>query len=314
MGAHSDEKNLAPRQSSADTHGMSQESKLPNGDASQSGAAPSDADLELPIRGFQGTPEEIERQWFEKIYTGRGDSQKQLTLRAVLMGGVLGMFMSISNLYTTLKLGWAFGVAITACVLSYVIWNAVRAVSGGRLSEMSVLENNCMQSTASAAGYSTGATIGTAFGALLLIEGTHRPWYVVAPFAFFTAALGVFLAIPMKRQMVNHEQLKFPSGIAAAETLRSLYSKGSEAMRKAWALLISLAIGGLVGLLRTYGTLVEQLNSTGRPQAWLEKLQKVIFIPEEFPFPKWLNPIAHGNMAGLGFEPSVLLIGAPCFH
>src|SRR5437868_2924305 len=72
---------------------------------------PSDADLDLPIRGIEGTPEEIERQWFEKIYTGRGDRTKQLTLRAVLMGGILGMFMSISNLYTTLKLGWSFGVA-----------------------------------------------------------------------------------------------------------------------------------------------------------------------------------------------------------
>ena len=41
-----------------------------------------DAILELPIRGFRGTPEEIERQWFEKIYTGRGDSQKQQIGRA----------------------------------------------------------------------------------------------------------------------------------------------------------------------------------------------------------------------------------------
>src|SRR5437899_6503541 len=158
---------------------MSQDEKRTGEVAREQRSGPSDADLELPIRGFTGTPEEIERQWFDKIYTGRGDTQKQLTLRAVLMGGVLGMFMSISNLYTTLKLGWAFGVAITACVLSYVIWNAIRAISGGRLSQMSVLENNCMQSTASAAGYSTGATIGTAFGALLLIEGVHRPWYVV---------------------------------------------------------------------------------------------------------------------------------------
>src|SRR6266446_947694 len=109
----------------------------------------SDADLDLPIRGFRGTPDEIERQWFEKIYTGRGDTQKQLTFRAVLTGGILGMFMSISNLYTTLKLGWSFGVAITACVLSYVIWNAIRAASGGKISQMSILENNCMQSTAS---------------------------------------------------------------------------------------------------------------------------------------------------------------------
>ena len=269
-----------------------------------------DADLDLPIQGFKGTPDEIERQWFEKIYTGRGDRQKQLTLRAVLMGGVLGMFMSISNLYTTLKLGWSFGVAITACVLSFVIWNTIRSVFGGRLSQMTMLENNCMQSTATAAGSSTGAAIGTAFGALLLIEGGHRPWYVVASFALFAAALGVFLAIPMKRQMVNQEQLKFPSGIAAAETLRSLYSKGSEAMRKAWALLFSLVAGGLVGLLRSYSALVEQLRGSGRPQVWLEKLQAVVFIPDSLNFPQWMNPLARGQMAGFAFEPSVLLIGA----
>ena len=150
----------------------------------------SDADLDLALRGFEGTPDEIERQWFEKIYRGRGDTQKQLTFRAVLMGGILGMLMSMSNLYTTLKLGWLFGVAITACVLSYVLWNTLRTLSGGRLSQMTILENNCMQSTASAAGYSTGSTVATAFGALLLIEGTHRPWYQVAPFVLFTAALG----------------------------------------------------------------------------------------------------------------------------
>jgi uncharacterized oligopeptide transporter (OPT) family protein len=269
-----------------------------------------DADLDLPIQGFKGTPDEIERQWFEKIYTGRGDTQKQLTLRAVLMGGVLGMFMSISNLYTTLKLGWSFGVAITACVLSFVIWNAIRSLWGGRLSQMTILENNCMQSTATAAGSSTGAAIGMAFGALLLIDGAHQPWYVVAAFTLFTAALGVFLAIPMKRQMVNQEQLKFPSGIAAAETLRSLYSKGAEAMKKAYALLVTLVAGGLVGLLRTYGTLAEQFRTSGRPQVWLEKLQGLLFIPEALNFPQWLNPIPRGQMTGLAFEPSVLLIGA----
>jgi len=270
----------------------------------------SEADLDQAMKGFEGTPEEIERQWFERVYTGRGDSQKQLTVRAVLMGGILGMLMSMSNLYTTLKLGWLFGVAITACVLSYVLWNALRALSGGRLSQMTVLENNCMQSTASAAGYSTGSTVATAFGALLLIEGVHRPWYQVAPFALFTAALGVFLAIPMKRQMINREQLKFPSGTAAAETLRSLYSHGAEAVRKAYALLFALAAGAVVGVLRTYGTLVEQLRLNGRPQVWLERIQQVLYIPEAINLPEWLNPIARGHLAGLVLEPSVLLIGA----
>lgn len=265
---------------------------------------------ELPLAGFQGTPDEIDRQWYEQVYKGRGDSTPQLTLRAVLIGGVLGMFMAISNLYTTLKLGWSFGVAITACVISFVMWNAFRALSGGKLSQMTILENNCMQSTASAAGYSTGGTLGTAFGALLLIHGGHQPWPVVTVFVFFTAALGVFLAIPMKRQMINYEQLKFPSGIAAAETLRSLYSQGKEALHKAYSLIIALAVGGLIGLFRTWGTLIEQLRNTGRPQVWLEKIQAVLRIPEELAFNGFLNPLSRGHMQGLAFEPSVVLIGA----
>jgi len=270
----------------------------------------SDAGPDLAIKGFEGTPEQIERQWFEKVYQGRGDSQKQLTVRAVVIGGVLGMFMSISNLYTTLKLGWSFGVTITACALSYVLWNALRGISGGKLSQMTILENNCMQSTASAAGYSTGATVGTAFGALLLVTGTHQPWYVIMPFVLLTALLGVFLAIPMKRQMVNQEQLKFPSGTATAETLRSLYSKGAEALKKAYSLLLALAVGVVVGLLRSYGTLLEQLRNAGRAMPRIESLQKVLMIPEDLAFPRWLNPLPSGQMAGFVFEPSVLMIGA----
>src|ERR1035438_5711782 len=117
------------------------------------------AEFELPVEGFTGTPEEIERQWFEKVYRGSGDSMRQLTWRAVLMGGILGMFMAVSNLYTTLKLGWSFGVSITACVISYVIWNTICSLAGGAISRMTVLENNCMQSTATAAGSSTGSTL-----------------------------------------------------------------------------------------------------------------------------------------------------------
>jgi uncharacterized oligopeptide transporter (OPT) family protein len=149
------------------------------------------------------------------------------------MGGILGMFTAVSNLYTTLKIGWSFGVSITACVISFVVWNSICKLLGGRVTRMSVLENNCMQSTATAAGSSTGSTIATALGALLLITGVQEPWPVAAAFVLFTAALGVFLAIPMKRQMINHEQLRFPTGIATAETLRSLYSKSGESLKQA---------------------------------------------------------------------------------
>jgi putative OPT family oligopeptide transporter len=271
-------------------------------------AAEPEKEYELPLAGFQGTPEEKDRQWFEQCY--RGDSQRQLTLRAVMMGGILGMFMAISNLYTTLKIGWSFGVSIVACVVSFITWNAICSLFGGRISRMSVLENNCMQSTAQAAGSSTGSTLATALGALLLITGVHQPWAVTASFVLFTAALGVFLAIPMKRQMINHEQLRFPTGVATAETLRSLYSKSGNSLRQAYSLIIALGASAVIGILHNYATLVEQLKLKNRLPQWLEKLSSSLYLPDTVPFAGFLNPLTRGHMAGLAFEPSVLLIGA----
>src|SRR5215510_1504317 len=89
--------------------------------ASQSPAATPEDSLKLHVDGFQGTPEEIERQWHEQVYKGRGDSMAQLTWRAVLMGSALGGILSLTNLYIGLKAGWGFGVAISACILSYAI-------------------------------------------------------------------------------------------------------------------------------------------------------------------------------------------------
>jgi OPT family oligopeptide transporter len=192
-------------------------------------------DFELPVEGFQGTPEEIERQWFEKVYRGRGDSMAQLTWRAILMGSVLGGVLSLTNLYIGLKSGWGFGVAITACILSYSVWTTMCKM-GLAGSQMTILENNCMQSTASSAGYSTGGTLISAFAAYMMMNAEPMPILFMLAWVFFLAVLGVTMAIPMKRQMINIEQLRFPSGIAAAETLQALHSHGEKAMRSAKAL------------------------------------------------------------------------------
>ncbi|HMN40671.1 MAG TPA: OPT family oligopeptide transporter [Phycisphaerales bacterium] len=262
---------------------------------------------DVPPLPPDATPEQKDAHWYKHVYAG--DRVPQLTLRAVLMGGFIGMLMSVSNLYTTVKLGWSFGVAITACVLSYVIWNAVRALTGKRMSQMSILENTCMASTASAAGYSTGGTVGTAFGALLLIQGVHMDWTIVTPFVFLTAALGVFLAIPMKRQMINHEQLPFPSGIAAAETLRSLYSEGREAVEKAYSLVIAMFAGMVVAFFRSYEGLVELLKAAKKAPEWLVNVSHWLKIPDLMDFPSvWL--VSRGKVAGWGFEPSALLVAA----
>lgn len=164
--------------------------------------------------------DELELQWFRKHYRGE---MLQLTWRAVIMGGCLGAILSLTNLYIGLKTGWGFGVAITACVLSFAIWKAFRTI-GLVKTDMTVLENNAMQSTASSAGYSTGGTLVSAIAAYLLVTGEHLPYGLLTAWIFFLAVLGVTLAIPMKRQMINIERLRFPSGIAAAMTLRSLHN------------------------------------------------------------------------------------------
>jgi OPT family oligopeptide transporter len=199
----------------------------------------------LAIAGFKGTPEEIERQWFEQVYRGRGDSMKQLTLRAVVMGSLLGGVLSLTNLYIGLKAGWAFGVAITACILSYSIWTGLLRIRLAR-TPMSILENNCMQSTASAAGYSTGGTLISAFAAYMVINNATMDVWLMMGWVFCLAVIGVTMAIPMKRQMINIEQLRFPSGIAAAETLRALHSTGAKGMRSARALAWA-GLGAAVG-------------------------------------------------------------------
>jgi OPT family oligopeptide transporter len=212
--------------------------------ASESPAEKSDAEYKLPLAGFTGTPEEIERQWFERVYRGRGDSMKQLTWRAVLMGSVLGAVLSLTNLYIGLKSGWGMGVAITACILSYAIWTTFVRIGLAKV-PMTILENNCMQSCASSAGYSTGGTLVSAFAAFIMLNGHALPLPLTFAWVFFLAVLGVTMAIPMKKQMINIEQLRFPSGVAAAETLRALHSHGAKGMRAAKALGIAGAIAAI---------------------------------------------------------------------
>jgi uncharacterized oligopeptide transporter (OPT) family protein len=252
----------------------------------------------LPVRPFQGAPEEIEHQWYEQVYRGRGDRMPQLTWRAIVMGSVLGGVLSLTNLYIGLKAGWGFGVAITACILSYAIWTGLHRIGLVR-TPMTILENNCMQSTASSAGYSTGGTLISAFAAYMLIEQTTMSLPAMLGWVFLLAVLGVTMAIPMKRQMINIEQLRFPSGIAAAETLRALHSAGGRGARSARAL-------GLAGLLAAIGKFwadgLTLLSGTLAPftiTTWMSVLNQRVFGPA------WV-----GRTVMLTWEPMFIAAGA----
>ena len=223
-------------------------------------------------RPLEMSPEEVvsldEDEWYAKAY--RGEKVPQLTVRAVLMGTALGFLLSFTNVYIGLKTGWFLGVALTACILSYAVWSTLRGL-GLAKSEMTILENNCMQSTASAAGYSTGNAVISAIPAMLLLsvtadnpKGVHLAWPLLSLWVLFLASLGVVLAIPMKRNMINREKLTFPSGTAAAVTLQGLYSKGDEALKKARMLFAAGGISALVPLLKDL-EIIKKVDEHGKP-------------------------------------------------
>jgi uncharacterized oligopeptide transporter (OPT) family protein len=216
------------------------------------------------------TPEEIERHWFENVY--QGDKMRQLTPRALIMGMLLGGFMSISNIYVGLKAGWGLGVAITSCILAFAIFATLRRLLPKLFPPFSILENNAMQSAASAAGYMTGAGLVNAIPALMMLNPAAVPgMWVLMAWMLVISWLGVFLAVPAKRQMINIEQLRFPSGIAAATTLRTLHGTGgAAATRQARSLGLAMLFGALLTWFRDAHATWMKVTEWGRGFGWTQ--------------------------------------------
>ncbi|MCA9258700.1 MAG: OPT/YSL family transporter, partial [Planctomycetales bacterium] len=158
--------------------------------------------------------------------------EAQLTLRAVLAGCLVGSVVSCTNIYIGLKIGWSFGASIVAAVLSF----AVFAAAGRRLS---VLETNIAQTAGSAAGYMSSAAGLLAPIPALQMSGYEFTWQTLMLWAYSVGFLGVFFAVPLRRQMVLVEQLRFPTGTATAETVMAMQSGAGDAMLKAKALVFA---------------------------------------------------------------------------
>src|SRR5690349_21687895 len=109
--------------------------------------------------------EDPERYWFEHVYLG--DQMPQLTTRAIVMGMLLGVLMCLSNLYIGLKAGWNVGVSITSCILAYSAFATLHRLFPRWFAPFGILENNAMQSCASAAGTMSGGGMVNAIPALM---------------------------------------------------------------------------------------------------------------------------------------------------
>ena len=138
---------------------------------------------------------------------------------------------------------------------------------------------------------------------------------------FFLAVLGVTMAIPMKRQMINIEQLRFPSGIAAAETLRALHSHGEKGMRAGTA----LGIAGVLAAVNQFwkdGLALDSLRQGPldaflQSMRWSKRFNERAFGPGldgSHRLFDW-DPvfIAAGALTGMRASASMLLGGTLCW-
>ena len=128
---------------------------------------------------LQLNPEEIrtwtraqkDRWWLENVY--RGD-MPQLTLRSAATGFLLGGVLAATNLYIGGKTGIATGVGLTSVILAFAFYRAL--ARSGLARDLTILENNCTQSIATAAGYMTAPLI-SSLAAYMMVTGRIVPWW-----------------------------------------------------------------------------------------------------------------------------------------
>jgi len=179
--------------------------------------------------------EQKDRWWLENVF--RGD-MPQLTVRSALTGMALGAVLSLTNIYVGAKTGWTLGVGITSVILAFAFFKALSHL--GLASEFTILENNAMQSIATASGYMTSPLISSLAAYMMVTERVIPMWQLMS-WVIVLAILGVLFAFPFKRRFINDEQQPFPEGRAAGIVMDSLHHGDAAAGLLKAKLLVSFA-------------------------------------------------------------------------
>ncbi|MGY6768779.1 OPT family oligopeptide transporter [Komagataeibacter sp. NFXK3] len=169
----------------------------------------------------------------------RAADTRELTWRGVVIGALITVVFTASNVYLGLRVGLTVATSIPAAVISMAV---LRALGGG-----TILENNLVQTQASAAG-----TLSCVFASLpaLVMAGFWQRFPFLQT-ALLTAAggmTGVLFTIPLRRVMLADPTLPFPEGVAAAEILRAGHHGESPGGLRA------LVQGGLLAGCLTFAT------------------------------------------------------------
>jgi len=162
----------------------------------------------------------------------------ELTLRAVLSGLFVGCLIGASNVTIGLKIGWTFGAGITAAVISFAIFATMRKMKRSFDEKENLIAATAGSSSGTMA--SAGGFV-AAIPALEMIRADQGlgplPYVSLVIWGMAVAFLGVHFAVPLRRQMVVTEKLRYPTGTATAETIKAMYASGAEALKKTKVLL-----------------------------------------------------------------------------
>ena len=140
-----------------------------------------------------------------------GENRRELTLRAIILGGLLTVLFTAANGYFGLRVGLTFSTAIPAAVISMAI---LRTLGGSNM-----VENNIVQTIGSAAG--AVATMVFVLPGLVIVGWWSKiPYWETMLVCATGGILGVMLSVPMRRALVVDSDLPYPEGVAGAEILK----------------------------------------------------------------------------------------------
>jgi putative OPT family oligopeptide transporter len=205
-----------------------------------------------------------------RTYISAEETQKEFTIRAVILGALFGLLFGAITVYVGLRAGLTVSASIPISVLSISILRAF-----GR---STILENNIVQTTGSA-GESLAAGVMFTIPALIFLGfGAEFTFWRVFPLALLGGWLGVLFMVPLRRQLIvkEHGNLSFPEGTACADVLVAGERGGSFAGRVFWG----LGLGGI------YTFLMNTVQAwTSQPEArpkWFDGASFRVTITSEY--------------------------------
>lgn len=182
----------------------------------------------------------------------------ELSIRAILLGIGLALVLGAANAYLGLKVGMTVSASIPAAVMSFAVLRWFRHAN--------ILENNLIQ-TAASAGESLAAGMIFTLPALILLGSWQAFDYLEGTLLItLGGVLGVLMAVPLRKALLDHHELTFPEGLATAQVLKAGYSQPGAIH----ALLGASLIAALVKLLQSgFGIAGSSISYAFQHSKWL---------------------------------------------